>query len=143
MKPETPPSDDEESDELPPQCQGLRGATPAHDLGTQSLRREFSYMPVLVPAEIECPCPCPCCVKGHYWGGPERSRNSQEGTTSCLSTRPPVILQRPLWLPLTGGQKVILHLEATSEGTSLKKNAVAHPTNAMLFFRNTINTHKL
>lgn len=66
MKPETPLSDHEESDELPPQCQDLRGATPALDLGPRSLRREFSHMPVLVPAEIACPCPCPRCVKGHY-----------------------------------------------------------------------------
>lgn len=37
----------------------------------------------------------------------------------------------------------ILHLElASAEGTSLTEDATVRPVNAMLFFRNTINTEK-
>lgn len=91
------------SDELQPQCPDLRGDTFNLDLGPQCLRRAFASLLVLVPTKITCPCPSH--TKGHYWGGPERSRNREEGTDVCVTSRLPVALQRPHWPNLPGSQK--------------------------------------
>lgn len=49
--------------------------------------------------------------------------------------------QQRVGLELRGAE--ILHLElASAEGTSLTEDATVRPVNAMLFFRNTINTEK-
>lgn len=122
---------------------GSKRGHPALELGPQSLGREFTHIPLLVPTEIACPCSCPmslsrCCVKGHYWGGPERSRTQRK--VQPVVSRPGHPSETPLTIPHS--EKVILYLEATSStGTSLIKNAVVCPTNSMLFFRNIHNKH--